>query len=249
MPPPLRLALLLALPACLDSANTLGTAGLDPNAINVLFVGNSLTATNNLPGMVEALIDSTGPTPADARAVAFANFGLEDHWLDGEALRSIERGGWDYVVLQQGPSATEGRPSLLEYSKRFGDVIRASGAQPALYMVWPSQVRSFDWDGVRDSYAMAADSAEGLFLPAGDAWRVAWERDSTLEFYSNDGFHPNIRGTYVAALVIVQRLTGRTPVGMPTRFSLEDGPVVAIDPDIALAMQEAAREANERSEQ
>ena len=92
-------------------------------------------------------------------------------------------GGWDFVIMQQGPSATEGRPSLLEYSKRFGEMIRESGAEPALYMVWPAEDRPFDWDGVRDSYAMAADSAMGLFMPAGEGWRVAWESDSTLPFY------------------------------------------------------------------
>ena len=54
--------------------------------------------------------------------------------------------------MQQGPSATEGRPSLLEYAEFFADEIRAVGAEPALYMVWPSQARSFDFEGVSDSY-------------------------------------------------------------------------------------------------
>jgi hypothetical protein len=57
-------------------------------------------------------------------------------------------------------------------------------------MVWPSSARDFDWDGVRDSYRMAADRAGGIFLPAGEAWREAWERDASLLLYGVDGFTP-----------------------------------------------------------
>ena len=53
---------------------------LDPAATNILFVGNSLTYTNDLPGMVAALIDSAGLGPATVRSRAYPDFGLEDHW-------------------------------------------------------------------------------------------------------------------------------------------------------------------------
>src|SRR5512139_3358719 len=104
----LSYAAILALAAC-----GLGSTGpeeepLDPAALNILFVGNSLTYTNDLPGVVAALIDSAGLGPVAVRSVAFPNFGLEDHWVQGGALQQLGRTGWDYVVMQQGPSATEG---------------------------------------------------------------------------------------------------------------------------------------------
>jgi len=246
-----RLLVLAAIPACvgLDFDEGGGSLGLDPNSLNILFIGNSLTFTNDLPNMVGALIDSAGHGPVDVRWETNANFGLEDHWFGGEVRPLILAGGWDFVIMQQGPSATEGRPSLLEYAKRFGEIIREGGAEPALYMVWPADDRPFDWDGVRDSYSMAADSALGLFLPAGEGWRVAWESDSTLPFYSADGFHPTVLGTYLAALVIFEQLTGETPVGLPNEFRLASGPLVIITPARAVVLQNAAHEVNRRESQ
>ena len=219
-------------------------APLDPDALNILFIGNSLTYTNDLPGMVEALIAEAGAGPVDVRSVAYPNFGLEDHWLNGVASAAIAQGPWDYVVMQQGPSATEGRPSLLEYASRFAELIRAAGGEPALYMVWPSDARSFDWDGVLDSYATAAAALNGVFLPAGEAWRVAWETDPSFPFYGADRFHPNVNGTYLAALVIVERLAGLPPVGLARSFTTPSGAPVTIAVDTAALLQQAAAKAN-----
>ena len=88
-------------------------------------------------------------------------------------------------------------------------------------MVWPSRERFGDFDGVRASYANAAKDVNGLLLPAGDAWRAAWRRDKHLALYGADNFHPSPLGSYLAALVIVHRLTGGIPPGAVRLGSLE----------------------------
>ncbi len=217
-----------------------------PAGLNVLFVGNSLTYTNDLPGMLEALVDSTAGGDRTIDAVTFPNFGLADHWVRGDAQRQIARGGWDIVAIQQGPSATEGRASLIEYAQLYGEEARRVSARVALYMVWPAQARFFDFDGVSQSHALAADSADGLLLPVGEAWRAAWSRDSTLALYGPDGFHPSPMATYLAALVIFEQVTGRTPIGLPASLSVRGSAsaVVALEPAVARLLQEAAAEAN-----
>jgi hypothetical protein len=180
-------------------------------AIRVLFIGNSLTATNDLPGMVEAMARAAGVEVRTA-AVVKPNFSLEDHWNDGEARRAIAGGGWSFVVLQQGPSAlAESRVLLDEYARRFDREVRRGKARPALLMVWPSRDRPGDFDGVSRSYAGAAALVGGELLAAGDAWRAAWRRDPALGLYGPDGFHPSRLGSSLAAMVIVERLTGRLP--------------------------------------
>jgi hypothetical protein len=81
---------------------------------------------------------------------------------------------------------------------------------------------------------------DGLFLPAGDVWRAAWERDATVPLYDQDDFHPSVLGTYAAALVIYARLTGRTPVGLPARLRTTAGVVVDVPPAVARLLQDAA---------
>ena len=217
------------------------------NAHRVLFIGNSLTYFNDLPGLVSALADSAGVGPVVTASVALPAYSLEDHWNDGRAAAEIARGGWDVVVLQQGPSALPAsRELLLDYAARFDRLIRAVGATPAMYMVWPSRQRFDDFDRVSESYRLAARAIDGVLLPAGEAWRAAWRRDSTLALYDIDKLHPSALGTYLAALVMVQRLNGGTPPGPPVSVALPSGIRFDVPPDIGHLLQSAAAEANAR---
>jgi len=210
----------------------------------VLFVGNSLTYFHDLPGMVAAISRRGGGAPALAvEAVTLPNASLEDHWARREALRAIERGDWAYVVLQQGPSSLpQSRVSLVAWTKRFAKKIRAAGARPALYMVWPASARSGDFPGVVASYTAAAEAVDGLLLPAGAAWRAAWRRDPELPLYGPDGFHPSPLGTYLAGLVIEAALSGCPPRDDAVEIELPEG-ALTISTERAGLLAEAAAEA------
>lgn len=182
---------------------------VDGGELRVLFIGNSLTEFNDLPGMVESLLSEAGLEPIVV-SIARPATGLIDHWALVATHDRISE-GWDVVVLQQGPSATEGRPSLLEYAELFATPIRDAGGVPAMYMVWPAESRSFDFPGVSDSYADAADLIGGLLFPVGEAWLDAWGLDEELPLYGGDRFHPSPLGTYLAALVMYEQLTGLDP--------------------------------------
>jgi hypothetical protein len=219
------------------------TSEPDPPGLRVLFIGNSLTYTNAMPEMVQWMLERAEVAVGRVESVAFPDVGLQDHWVSGPARERIAEGHFDVVVLQQGPSATEGRPSLLEFSQRFADEIRAAGGQPALYMVWPSVARFFDFDGVSDSYRTAAQQTSALLFPAGEAWRAAWRRDSTLALYGPDEFHPSVLGSYLAALVIFEQLAHTSPTTLPALVPQSGGPT-SIAAEVALLLQEAAAEAN-----
>jgi hypothetical protein len=176
----------------------------------VLFVGNSLTASNDLPAMVDAIARASGAAVAST-AIVFPGVSLEDHWMRGDALRAIERGGWTFVVLQQGPSALpDSRVQLRASVRRFDERVRRAGARTALYMVWPASSRSGDFDAVIESYARAASDVGARLIPSGDRWRAAWRRDPSLALYGPDGFHPSPLGSCLAAATIVRALTGRS---------------------------------------
>jgi hypothetical protein len=219
--------------------------GPEPSDLSVLFVGNSLTYTNDLPDLLAHLLEQAQDREVYVESVSFPNFGLPDHWYTGDALDRIRAGEWDFVVLQQGPSATEGRPYLLEYTEYFDEEIRAQGASTALFMVWPDRRRLFDFDGVLDSYRTAAENIGGLFLPSGEAWRVAWESAPLLALYGSDGFHPSVLGSYLAAVVMMEKMTGYDPEALPPEIRRSSG-AVQLDPEIAALIHAAAAEANRR---
>ena len=188
--------------------------------LRVLFIGNSLTAANQLPSLVEA-IGKTNGRRIDTVTIAHPNYSLEDHWNRGDAAKAIARGGWHTVILQQGPSALpESQVLLREYARKFDATIRRAGAKTALYMVWPFSTRRADFDGVKASYLAAARDVGGSFLPVGEAWRAVWRRDAAISLYGSDGFHPTPEATYLAALVIYQRLTGTAPTATPPSIAI-----------------------------
>jgi hypothetical protein len=113
-----------------------------------------------------------------------------------------------------------------------------------MYSVWPSITRRADFTEALNSYRIAADSMDGILMPASAAWLEAWNIDPSLSLYSADGLHPSSLGTYLAALVIFQRLYGRSPVGVqsPARVG---GHVQNWPPNLLLLLQQAAARANE----
>lgn len=184
---------------------------LPAKARRILFTGNSLTYTNDLPAVVERLA-ALEKEKVQCQAVAYANFSLEDHWHRGEALRAITGSKWDVVVLQQGPSASpEGRKVLIEYTRRFAGEINRTGAKTALFMVWPAAARIKDFDNSIESYRLAAQEVNAMVWPVGAAFKLAQGEDAGLKLYTADGFHPSETGTYLAALVIFEKLFGRLP--------------------------------------
>ena len=67
----------------------------------MLFIGNSLTYTNDLPGTLAAMALAAGDT-IQTETVAAPNLALIDH-VAGQtnAVDVIKSAHWDYVVLQQ----------------------------------------------------------------------------------------------------------------------------------------------------
>lgn len=219
--------LLLLLAACTESDDSFGS-GPDPTDdggelgdadLRVVFVGNSLTDTHDVPGLVQAMAEVAGQSMAHA-VITRPGVSLEDHWHAGAPARLRELAA-DVVVLQQGPSSLPANQEhLAQWAGRFAGVIREAGGEPALYMVWPSSSRRFAFEDVWTSYRNAALAVEGLLAPAGQTWIEAWELDDGLALYGPDGFHPTYLGALVAAQTIYAVLFGVTGEEVP---ALDDG--------------------------
>jgi hypothetical protein len=214
--------------------------------LRILFVGNSLTYTNDLPGIVQALAKARGQEfYVDSVTLGGAN--LEDLWDDGSALDAIAKGKWNVVVLQQGPSsAPESRDHLREWTKKFDAKIREAGGRTALYMVWPTPDRLAYFDDVRESYRLAAQDVHGIFFPAGEAIHEAQRRNVSAALYSDDLFHPSAAGSYAAGLSIFGMLSKKPLVGLPSELKLASGRTIRVTPEVAKVLQESALAMNRK---
>jgi hypothetical protein len=189
----------------------------------VLFIGNSLTAGNDLPQLVQAMA-AAGGKRLQVEALTPGGFSLEDHWTKGTARKKLASAKWDIVVLQQGPSSLpESQVNLKEWAKKWADEIRKQGAKPYLYMVWPFQNQDNGFDQVSKSYRAAAEACEATILPAGEAWREALKSDPNAGLYTEDRLHPAPAGSYLAALVIAHGLVDVSPDSVPSTLRLPTG--------------------------
>ena len=237
--------LALASLGCLTSSSAeplpLPTGGID-----VLFVGNSLTYVNDLPATVAAIGTSAGDTIRVAAAVG-PDLALIDHLNGGsDAVAKLRRGGWEFVVLQQGPTpAGMCRDSLVLWAAAYTPHLRGSSARLALLMPWTGVTHQDLFDEVRVSFEAAAIGVDGVFMPAGEAWRSVLRSSPDLSLYGSDGFHPSPTGSFLAALEIYERITGRDVRTLPPTAFVAGRPLAL--PEAAVrALQNAAHEANER---
>ena len=137
---------LVALLAC--SSTRPAAPAVVGEGTRILFIGNSLTYVNDVPGILQALADSAGGERLAVASLALPNYALIDHWVDGIAQREIAKGGWAWVVMQQGwTPAGIYRDTLRLATRNFGAVIAKVGAKAALYQTWPPVDRPNDFAG------------------------------------------------------------------------------------------------------
>ena len=232
------LVLLPALAACLSLDVASPEGELPAGGIHMLFIGNSLTYTNELPRTVADIATQAGDT-IRVRTVARPNFAVIDHALGmSDAIDVIKSQSWDYVVLQQGPTTVGiNRDTLIIATKLLDPDVRAAGGKTAQLMSWPDADSRQTFPAVRASFQAAAQAVNGVFIPAGDAWRAALEADPTIQLYGIDRYHPARLGTYLAALVVYERVSGRDVRSLPATATVAGTRLVASEQTIRFLQQ------------
>jgi hypothetical protein len=197
--------ILVILCLCFLSGRCQDKNGITPTK-QILFVGNSLTYTNDLPKLVAQLASSNN-IQIKTQTLAYANYALEDHWNDGELQQLITKGSFDFVVVQQGPSSqADGREMLFDYGERIAALCEVRGAKLVFFMVWPAKVNYHTFDGVIKNYTDAAARSGSLLCPVGKVWKDHFDSTNDFSYYGPDQFHPSLDGSTVAAQIIYETL-------------------------------------------
>lgn len=209
----------------------------------VLFVGNSHTYVNDLPKMLQRLARLAGDTALRTASIAYPNYALEDHFATQEAPQALEQSDWEFVVMQQGTSAAdESQVHLAFWADQFEPLVRGAGAEPVMYQIWPLASQRYLADAALQSYHNATVEVLGILAPAGDAFTAALDENFGVGVYANDGLHASPRGTYLAALVLLSRLTDVAPGSLPPTI-----PGFSEDTSVVRLLQRAATTALARN--
>jgi hypothetical protein len=136
----------------------------------VLFVGNSYTFTNDLPGMVRDLAATSGNRVV-VETRAEGGWWLQDHAASATTLDLIADGDFDYVVLQEqsqvssvpSMAASNTRPAARKLAVAAVD----SGARVVLFMTWGH--RNGSPDAGHGSYESMQISVSNTYTELGRA--------------------------------------------------------------------------------
>jgi hypothetical protein len=206
------------------------------HSISVLFIGNSFTARNDLPGLIARLAAAHG-IELKHRLISVGGASLRTHWNKGEAAEAIRGGRYDYVVLQeQSTLPVKNAARMKENVRLFDQAIRAAGSKTALYMTWARRHAPETQAAITEAYASVGREVGATVVPVGVAWQQFLRGHERPALHDKDASHPSRAGSYLAACVFLAALLGRSPAGL-------DVDVDGLDPADAKLLQQAASHA------
>jgi hypothetical protein len=236
---PLALA---ALTGCGSVAPTCGPS--DSACLRILFIGNSYTYVNDLPGTFASLAEAGGHT-VETDSLASGGATLADHLADAATVPRLDSQKWDFVVLQEQsevPSVESSREYTMYPAVRtLVGMIRQRDETPILFMTWAhrdgwpengmpdyeSMQRSID-----SGYLSIAQELGVAVAPVGYTWFIVRRQDPDIGLWQDDGSHPTTAGTYLAACVFYAAIFRQNPDGL----GFTDG----LSADTAGTLQQAA---------
>ncbi len=182
----------------------------------VLFVGNSFTMRNDLPGLWAGLAGAGNRgVELTSEVVAAGGASLRQHLNKNTAALLLAEGGWDLVVLQEQSTLPVKNPKrTLENIRDFHGVIADAGARMVLYMTWARLNAPETQAQLTATYDEAGAELGCTVVPAGLAWEQALRLDPPPALHDADKSHPTLAGSYLAACCFQWTLFG-PPVAEP----------------------------------
>ncbi|MGB4204173.1 MAG: T9SS type A sorting domain-containing protein [Bacteroidales bacterium] len=203
----------------------------DAQKIKVLFLGNSYTASNNLPEIIRDLGLTTGDT-LEYSSNTPGGYTLRQHTTNQTTLNLIRSGGWDFVVLQeqsQLPSFPDDQvvKMVYPYAARLDSLIKSANpcSTTLFFMTWgrkngdheycPTFPPVCTYEGM-DSllqlrYTIMAEDNEAAIAPVAKVWRKIRKEHPEIELYHPDESHPENSGSYAAACTFYSIMFGKDP--------------------------------------
>ena len=236
------------------------------DSLNVLFIGNSYTASNNLPNIISTIANSMGDyLSTESSLIGGAT--LQTHVNNSNSNNLIMNGEWDYVVLQeqsQYPSFPlwQVEEEVFPYATQLNELIinYNNCGQTVFFMTWGrengDQNNCPNWppvctyegmdDLIKERYMIMANENNALLSPVGAVWRYIRDYEYDIDLYSPDGSHPSFLGSYVAAVCFYTTLFQTDPLAIPwnEEFNISEEEVEIIHQAVKIIVYDDLEEWN-----
>ncbi len=216
--------------------------------LSVLFVGNSLTSTNDLPDVVRRFAAGLPSRPEIAvRAITRGSARFSDHWRKGKVSAEVKRQRPDFLILQgQSTEPLYAPQEFAHYARLLKSEADRVHAITILFSTWArppgdSYYRDASSGGspqemqkrLNAAYASLSSELGAVLAPAGLAWERAQRGIPEIKLLDGSQ-HPSLAGTYLAAAVLCRVLLRQS--------SLTSSYYAGLPKPTALALQRVANE-------
>jgi hypothetical protein len=214
-------------------------ANAAPDDYQVLLIGNSHSSKNDLPDLIEYLIEIGHPDAAVYVDVAPRWVFLAERIGDKVTQKTLESRQWTHVVLQAQKYSSSGKyyyptSAAEEWIRR----IKTLNARPILFPEWPREGNSEEGPRVHALHMSIAEREPACVAPMGLAWQTVIDENPDLRLHARDGNHSNKNGVLLTALVLYQTITGEAADELP---DISKG---RIDPEVQKVLRIAASNAH-----
>ena len=195
------------------------------NPKQILFIGNSYISHNDsLYNYVKRI--AAKASNESARRYKFKSITISGSYLKHHFIESyLEKGRlglstpFDYVILQGNSSVYSTKKKRIEFLEQvsfFANEIKQKNSKTALYMT-PAYVAPHNkasktmMEKVQKLYEEAGDLNNSIVIPVGLSFKKAYEINPKIQLHKDDGSHPSVLGTYLAAATVFATLYGKSP--------------------------------------
>lgn len=197
--------------------------------VSVLFIGNSLTYYNNLPGMLENLaIQNNNSILVDRKTVPGAS--LLALLNNQSVIDKINEKTWDYIILQSNDITAF--PDMYHYEintlTSFKNIITNNcentkiiypmlwGFRNGIYVPGDEVFYTYEeyFEKIYVGTLYIADQLDLLIAPIGLAWKQVREENPAIELFAADNCHPALKGSYIGACVYFSVIFQESSVGL-----------------------------------
>jgi hypothetical protein len=201
------------------------------SAERVLFVGNSLTYYNDLPGQFAQLAGFALGRPVESELLARGGAKLINHLQTGTVQRELARGGYSALVLQEwggGLDCTPGHArfgfSCLDSHRAHRELVeaaRSAGARPLLLGTPRPQAQAAL--ALQRAESELAQSLGIAHVGLGD-FPALHARHPDFHWLAEDGMHPGPDLSLLMALRVLRELFAARPSPAPIELQMRRFP-------------------------
>jgi hypothetical protein len=196
---------------------------LQVEPLKILFIGNSYTQMNEMPSILQKMVDKTGVKAIIERNTQ-SGASFKTHSERKDMYAAIKSRNWDYIVLQGYSRELSYTPEYIDsatvpFVNKIIDSIYAKNTCTNIlfFMTWGYKDGFMDREEVNTYDKMTYNIERGYrylsslyniaVVPVGVVWKSVKQK-SDEDLYVADRAHPSVNGSYLAACTFYNVIFG-----------------------------------------